>query len=278
MKHMLTLASCLIIMFASQTLHAQESGWKVSLGAGMAGENVYIGSDDYYITPLPSLNASYASGNVTYSLSILEGLGITYMKPDWGLIASVNINGGATRDTEEYKVMGISIKHADKTKTLLEGSPDLNTPFTVNTTLAYATPVGLFGVSATIHPTSIKYNQVAQKDKTRNGMLYAMLYMIGAPVTEQLSVSGIFSIDLMDQTYADTWFGVDQPTKTLGTFKASAGLCSSMIALEAKYQLSKHISLSAVGGSTILMADAKNSPFTVETVQRTVMTQVLYNF
>lgn len=278
MKHVLTLVSCMIIALTTQTLHAQQSGWEISLGAGMAGENVYLGSNDYYITPLPSLNASYASGNVTYSLSLLDGVGITYMKPNWGLMASVNVNAGATRDPEAYKVMGISVKHAGKTKALLEGSPDLNTSFTVNTTLAYATPVGLFGVAATIHPTSVKYNQATQKDETRNGMVFSALYMIGAPVTKRLSLSGIFSIDIMDQTYADTWFGVDQPTKSLNTFKADAGLHSGMIALEAKYQLSKHISLSAVGGSTILMADAKNSPFTVETVQRTVMTQVLYNF
>lgn len=278
MKRILTFVSCMIIVLAAQTLHAQKPGWTFSVGAGMGGETVYMGSDDYYITPLPGLDAAYVSGNFTYSLSLLEGLGISYMKPEWGLMASVTVNAGATRDPEEYTVMGVSVKHAHKTKTLLEGSPDLNTPVTVNTTLAYATPVGLFGVSMEIHPTSVKYNQTGLKDETRNGMLYSALYMIGAPVTERLSLSGIFSLEFMDQTYADTWFGVDQPTKSFGTFKANAGLRSGMIALEANYQLSKHVSLSALGGSSILMADAKDSPYTVETVQRTVMMQMLYNF
>jgi hypothetical protein len=200
------------------------------------------------------------------------------MKPDWGLMASINVNAGATRDPQEYTVMGVSVKHAQKTKTLLEGSPELNSAVTVNTTLAYTTPIGLFGVSMEIHPTSVKYNQTGLKDETRNGMLYSALYMIGAPVTERLSLSGIFSVDFMDQTYADTWFGVDQPTQSLSAYKADAGLRSSLIALEVKYRLSKHISLSAVGGSTILMGDAKDSPYTVETVQRTVMMQMLYNF
>lgn len=278
MKYVHTLVSCLVVLLTAQTLRAQQSSWEFSLGAGMGGENVYLGSDDYYISPLPSLNATYTSGNMSYSLSLLDGLGITYMNPNWGLMASVNVNAGATRDSEDYKVIGFSVKHSNKTKTLLEGSPDLNTPLTVTTTLAYTTPVGLFGVSMGYHPTSVKYNQTAQKDETRNGLLYSMLYMVGAPITERLSFSGLLSVDFMNKTYAATYFGVDQPTQSLSTFQADAGLRSTMIALEVKYQLSKHVSLSAVGGSTILMGDAKNSPYTVETVQRTVMTQMLYHF
>jgi outer membrane scaffolding protein for murein synthesis (MipA/OmpV family) len=82
----------------------------------------------------------------------------------------------------------------------------------------------------------------------------------------------------MDQTYASTWYAVDQPTKSLSAFEANAGLRSSLIALEANYRISEHVSLSAVGASTILMGDAKDSPYTVETVQRTVMTQMIYHF
>ena len=275
---MQTLASCLMIVLAAQTLYAQQPGWEFSLGAGIGGENIYVGSDDYYIAPLPSAKASYTSGNFNYSLSLLEGLGITYMNPSWGLMASVNVNSGATRNSEEYKVVGVSVKHSAKTRTLLEGSPNLNTRLAVTTNLAYVTPIGLFGVSLGIHPTSVAYNQTARKDETRNDMLCSVLYTIGGSATERLSLSGFLSIEFMDQTYADTWYTVDQPTKSLSAFKADAGLRSGLIALEANYRISEHVSLSAVGASTILMADAKDSPYTVETVQRTVIMQMIYNF
>jgi hypothetical protein len=47
------LVSCLIIALAAQVLHAQQPRWELSAGAGMGGEYVYVGSDDYYVTPLP---------------------------------------------------------------------------------------------------------------------------------------------------------------------------------------------------------------------------------
>ena len=91
-------------------------------------------------------------------------------------------------------------------------------------------------------------------------------------------MSGLFSIEFMDQTYADTWYAVDQPTLSLSTFKADAGLRSGLIALETQYRISEHVSLSALGASMVLMADAKDSPYTVETVQRTVTVQMIYQF
>jgi outer membrane scaffolding protein for murein synthesis (MipA/OmpV family) len=278
MKRTQILVSSLMIVLAAQILHAQQPGWEFSVGAGIGGETVYSGSDDYYIAPLPSVKASYSSGNVNYSLSILEGLGITYMNPNWGLMASASVNAGATRDREEYTVIGVPVKHSARTRALLAGSPNLNTPLAVTTMLAYPSPIGLFGVSLGIHPTSVEYNRTDRQDETRNGMLYSLLYTVGGRATEQLSFSGLFSIEFMDQTYADTWYSVDKPTNSLSAHKADAGLRNGLIALEMSYRISERISLSAVGASTILMSDAKDSPYTVETVQRAVTAQMLYHF
>ena len=278
MKRTRILASTLMIVLAAQILHAQQSGWEVSIGAGLGGENVYLGSDDNYITPLPGISASYTSGNINYSLSTLEGLGVTYMNPKLGLMAGVNINAGAARHSEKYKVMGVSVKYSAKTKALLAGSPNLNTPVVVNANLSYLSHVGLFGVSMGIHPTSVKFGQTARKDETRSGKMYSLLYMVGGNATKRLSVSGLLSVDFMDQSYADTWFSVDQPTSSLSAYHADAGMRSSQIALEVKYRISKHVSLSTAAATTVLMGDAKDSPYTAESVQRAVTTQVLYHF
>ncbi len=267
------------VLLATQTLPAQETGWGFTVGGGICGENVYVGSDDYYVMPVPNVKASYSKGRVAYSLSVLEGLGVTYMNPNLGLLAGVNINAGETRNSEEYSVLGIPVKHSTKTRKLLEGTPNTETPFAFNLMLAYSSPVGIFGVSLAYHPISVEYNQTDDlKDETRHGYMYSALYTIGGQATDRLSISGLLSVDFMDRNYADTWYTVERATKSLNAFQASAGLRSSLVAVEINYQISKRVNLLLVGATTILLGDARNSPFTVETVQRTMSIQTLYHF
>lgn len=278
MKRMQTLIACWMILLAAQSANAQQNGWEFSAGGGVAGEYVYPGSDDYHVAPLPSFKASYAHENVNCSLSLLDGIGVTYMNPGWGLIVDVNLNAGSTRDPEEYSVLGVPVKHSADTKRLLAGTPKLDTPLALKTMVAKTTQIGMFGASVTVHPTSVEYQRAGLEDETRTGLQYSAFYMVDVPISQRLSLSGLFSLDFMDTTYADTWYAVDQPTLVLDTFEAEAGLHSSMVMLEINYQISDRVSLSALGGSTFLMGDAKDSPFTVETVQPQAMLQTLYRF
>ena len=271
------LGACMAIGLLAQPLLGQQPGWAFTAGVAVGGENVYPGSGDYYLTPLPSMSASYNRGNATYSLSLLEGLGISYVVPKWGLIASANVNAGARRDPESFSVLGITVDHSPTTRALLVGTSDLHTPLVLNTGLFHASPIGLLGLSLGVHRTSVESPQAPQQSEVRNGLVYSLVYMAGGQVSERFSLSGLLSLDFMDQTYADTWHTRRQ-SASAGVFEADAGLRSSMVALEAEYRLSERVSLSVVGASTILMADAKASPFTVETVQRTMRTQVLYHF
>jgi len=278
MKRIQTLIACWMILLAAQAANAQQNGWEFSVGGGVAGEYVYLGSDDYYVAPLPSFKASYTHKNVNYYLSLLDGLGVTYMNPGWGLMMDVNLNAGSYRDPDEYNVVGVPVKHSADTKRLLADTPSLDTPLALTLMLATTTQIGMFGASVAIHPTSVEYQRAGLEDETRTGLIYSALYNLDIPISQQLSLSALFSLDFMDDTYADTWFTVDQPTPALEKFEADAGLHSSVVMLEINYQISDRVSLSAVGGSTILMGDAKDSPFTVETVQRQVMVQTLYHF
>jgi outer membrane scaffolding protein for murein synthesis (MipA/OmpV family) len=175
-------------------------------------------------------------------------------------------------------VVGIPVDHSSDTNRLLADTPNLKTPLALTIMLATTTPIGMFGASVALHPTSVEYQLAGLEDETRTGFMYSAFYNVDIPISQRLSLSGLFSLDFMDDTYADTWYTVDQPTTALDMFEAEAGLHSSMIMLEINYQISDRVSLSAVGGSSILMGDAKDSPFTVETVQRQVMMQTLYHF
>ena len=278
MKRIQILIACWMILLAAQSANAQQNGWEFSVGGGVAGEYVYVGSDDYYVTPLPSFKASYTHENVNYYLSLLDGLGVTYMNPGWGLMMDVNLNAGSYRDPDEYNVVGVPVKHSADTKRLLADTPSLDTPLALSIMLATTTQIGMFGASVAIHPTSVDYQRTGLEDETRAGLIYSAFYNMDIPISQRLSLSGLFSLDFMDDTYADTWYTVDQPTPALDKFEADAGLHSSMIMLEINYQISERVCLSAVGGSTILLGDATDSPFTVETFQRQVMVQTLYHF
>ncbi len=266
------------LFLATQPLLAQDAGWDFTVGVGIAGENVYVGSDHYYLMPLPNFKAEYAKGSFNYTVSILEGIGVTYMHQRWGLLAGVNVNVGESRNPKEYMVTGFKAEHNAKTQTLLEGTSDLNTPLTLDVSLAYLSPIGLFRASLAYHPTTVEYNEASLNDETRHGYIYSLQYMIGAQATDRLSISGLLGVDFMDRNYADTWFSVDQATSALDAFEAGGGLHSSTVGVEISYQISRRINVSLLGASTILLGDVRESPFTVETVQRTMMAQIMYQF
>lgn len=278
MKHIKALFVAIAVLLATHMLYAQEAGWNFTLGGGVAGENVYVGSDDYYLMPLPNFKASYAKGSFDYSFSLLDGLGVTYTNQKLGLLTSVTVNAGESRNSQEYSLLGMQVKHSAPTLELLKGTSNLDVPLALDVTLAYLTPVGLFGASLAYNPVTVEYNQTSLKDETRHGFVYSLQYMAGLPLSDRLSMSGLVSVDFMDGNFADTWFTVNQVTNSLNTFKARAGLRSSMIAVEMNYEISKRFRLSLLGASTILLQDARKSPFTVETVQRTMMLQTLYHF
>jgi len=267
-----------ILLLIIKTLPAQRSNWEFQLGGGICSENVYLGSDDYYVTPLPNFKASYTGGSFTYSISILEGLGINYMKPILGFYTGLNINVGETRNTEEYSVAGVSVKHNKKTQKLLEGTPDTETQLALDLMLIYPSRIGLLGLSMAYHPTQVRYNEGDMKETIRNGYIYSVLYMIELPASDRMSIGAMVNIGLMDRSYADTWYSVDEETLSLKTFHADAGLRSTMFAAEIKYKLSGNISLSLIGAGTMLLGDAKESPFTREPVQGKLVMQTLYHF
>lgn len=273
-----SIMTAVILIIMMNILPAQDANWTFQLGGGLCSENVYLGSDTYYVTPLPNCKASYTSGSFVYSISILEGLGINYMKPILGFYTGINLNVGETRNTEEYSVAGISVKHNKKTQKLLEGTPDTETPLALDLMLIYPSRIGLFGLSMAYHPTKVGYNEDDEREKTRDGNIYSAMYMIELPATERLSIGAVLSIVLMDKHYADIWYSVDKETGSLKRFQADAGLRSTMFAAELKYRISGTVNLSLIGAGTRLLGDAQKSPFTREPFQGKLIMQTLYHF
>jgi outer membrane scaffolding protein for murein synthesis (MipA/OmpV family) len=278
MRTITSVTIAVIILIMTKTLSAQDSNWEFQLGGGICSENVYLGSDNYYVTPLPNFKASYTGGRFSYSISILEGLSIHYMKPILGFYTSINFNVGETRNTEEYSVAGVAVKHNTRTRDLLEGTLNTETQLALDVMMIYPSRIGLFGLSMAYHPTKVGFDQENVKETTRDGYVYSAMYMIELPASDRMSVGALISIGLMDRGYADTWYSVEKETSSLETFQADAGLRSTMFAAEIKYKLSGNVHFSLIGAGTMLMGDAKDSPFTREAAQGKLVMQTLYHF
>lgn len=256
-----------------------EKGWDYTAGIAVLSESVYVGADETYVAPTPTFRASYNAGALSYFISLpLEGVGVTYQSEQHNVIGSLTLNFGGQRDPDEYSVIGIPVDHSDKTRAFLKGSPEVETPVEIAATLLRPMNIGIVGASLAYHPTSVEYAQGGIDDKVKHGLLVSLSYMKQLPVTKRLSISGMFSMEFMDDRYAEAWYGVERGTASLDTFQAKAGLRDAQIAIHASYNISERVALSLYGANMVLLGDAQDSPYTVEQNQRTFLAELVYRF
>jgi outer membrane scaffolding protein for murein synthesis (MipA/OmpV family) len=134
------------------------------------------------------------------------------------------------------------------------------------------------GVSVGYHPTTIEYYSDANEDEVTNGFLYSMLYVVQHPLTDRVSLLGMSSLEFMSQDYADAWYSVETETEALRRFEADAGLRDAQLAFQVGYSVSDRVDLSLDYVGTILLGDAKRSPYTVTQLHQTFGVQTSYGF
>jgi outer membrane scaffolding protein for murein synthesis (MipA/OmpV family) len=219
-----TMVLLVLILGCLAPFASAEDGWDLTLGAGVVQSPVYEGSGDYYLSPLPNLAVSYTTGEVSFSASLLEGLGVTYVDGDRGVLTSLNVSPGPERNSEGYDLLFRQIEHTDETSELLEDTPTVKGIVTTSLTLGFVTPVGLLGANAGYLPTSA--------DKTYHGFLGSLFYMLPVPLGERVRVTAIATLEAMDSQYADAWYTLADDTGSLDAFDADAGLRATQLALE----------------------------------------------
>lgn len=275
------MVAVLVAMSAGMALEALagEKGWDYTAGIAVLSESVYVGSDETYAAPTPTFRASYDAGALSYFISLpLEGVGVTYQSEQHNVTGGLMLNFGGQRAPDEYSVIGIPVDHSDKTRAFLEGSPEVETPVEIAATLQRPMNIGIVGASLAYHPTTVEYAQGGIDDKVKHGLLASLSYMKQIPVTERLSISGIFSMEFMDDRYAEAWYSVEHETTALDAFQAKAGLRDAEIAIHASYNISERVALSLYGANMVLLGDAEDSPYTVEQNQQTFLAELTYRF
>ncbi|MBN2720032.1 MAG: MipA/OmpV family protein [Proteobacteria bacterium] len=268
----------LVLACSPHKAHAGD-GWDFTLGGGIFRANVYSGSNDYYVVPAPVVRVSYGMGDVSFSLSLPEGLGISYFNQEKGLIGSLTVGlNGEERDSQEYSVLGIVKDHSPRTKKLLLDTPTASAPVSYDAAIGFQALKGMIGGSIRYYPTSLDYQLVGQEDTDYQGLLYSLFYSTNRSLTEKLSFSAMLGVEYMNQDYADAWYTVLFPTVELDAFDADAGLRDAMFSLQVSRAFSEKVEVSLLVAGNLLLADAGKSPYTVERFQPSTLIYAVYKF
>jgi len=272
------LMAALVLLLGAGVATAGE-GWDFTVDAAAYAENTYVGSDEYYATPFPAIRAAHRAGNTTWFVSLpLEGVGVSHRNPKSGLTSSLAMNFGGFRSPEEYSVIGFPVKHSDRVRTLLAGSPEVSTPVVLEAKVEYPLPFGLLGVALGYHPTSTKSGQAGIADQVRHGFLLSMQYTTFVPVTRRIAVGSVLGFEVMDGSYAEAWFSVSQETEQLAGFDAEAGTHDAQATLFASFQVAMNVNLSLFYRNTLLLGDAADCPFTLDQRQQSFLLRTSYSF
>lgn len=263
---------------ASPEIAQGENGWDLMAGGGIYRDNVYPGSNDYYVVPIPMARVSYGRGDFSSYLSVLNGLGVSWLDEEAGLSISTSVRYGEERDSEQYSLLGIMKDHSDRTKRLLADTPTASAPAVYEATVEYQALRGVIGASISYYPTSLDYKLAGQEDRDYHGLLSSLFYSIDGPVTDKLLFSAMVGVEYMNQGYADAWYTVRYPTAELGAFQADAGFRGANLSLQVTRMFSEKSGVSLLGAATFLVADAGRSPYTVERFQPSTLLFAFYNF
>ena len=256
-----------------------ESHWTLSADAGFLVDNTYLGSGEHYVTPVPEIRATRQTGSTTWFIGLpLDGFGVSHRNARSGLITSLQANFGSSRQHDEYSVLGFSVEHDERTLTRLAGTPDVTTPIVLEAKLQYPTRLGVLETALGYHPIHITFQQKDREEINRHGFVLRLQYMLPVRVSNAVTITGLTSLGLMDSSYAQGWFALDQETKAMTRFEAGAGLRDFQTALHVNYRVSSEFSLTLYYSDTILAGDAADSPYTVDKHQQTYLFRTAYSF
>ena len=221
--------AALLLAFAAPT-SAQEAD-HIILGVGASVAPAVQGSDDYRVIPLPIIDVKHGP----LFANLRNGVGVTPIDSDHVTagVSAVFLQGYRRRDVP----VGVG-KLSDGVGA--RAFVDLRTGGFVST-------VGIVkGVSG----------------QTKGVIADASLsYPI--PVGPSLTLVPTIGTTWADAKYNDGYFGIDAAEAVasgLQPYSAGSGFKDVTAALTASYHLTDHVTLSATGGVTRLVGDAKDSP------------------
>lgn len=224
--------------------------WDVIVGAGAVFKPKYEGSDEFKISPIPFVSATF------FDRLTIDPTGLDLKAYQHGpLKFDVNLGYDTGRSADD----------ADT----LRGMGDID--FGVNVggkaTVSYG-PVDFFA-------------SVAKTLGGSDGLLGTVGAKVTAPVTEHLILGAEASATFADKNYMESYFGVDMgQSRDSGyhEYKAGAGAKSVDFGVSATYLINKNWVVRGEQKVGILLGDAADSPIVRDKAQPSTMLMLGYRF
>jgi len=264
------------LTFGSPNALAWETSGEV--GAGLLYTEVYTGSDEFYLTPLPIFKIALEGERNSIYLSIIDGVGVRHIFGTNGYFTDISLNFGSERDSQHYTVMGFERSHSDRTKSFLKNTPTVSTDVIGKMAFGYSAQWGTIICSAEYHPTKVDYSDSLTEDENLEGFLYTLAYSRGYALTPEIMVNGVVGVEFMNGAYADAWFSNKNSTEKLKQFDAKGGLKGVLAVFDAVGQLSDDVVVKVTLVAKYLTGDAADSPYTRQKFQPTAIIGAVYNF
>ncbi len=228
------------------------------VGAGFAYVPEYSGAEKHRLAPI--LHAEYNWGNGFFA-STSRGIGYAYDFDSVELSAALSHAGGRS-DSDKNGVRSGS--------DALRGMGDIKTSVIAN--LGAGTRLGELNVGVKAHLA------LTNRDNGNSYTLHAShpLYKSGSDQVG-LSMGAVYG----DSKHAQTWYGVTAAQSARSGFaatKAGAGFEKVSLAASWNHVIDKRWSVRTVGGASMLVGDAADSPLTKKKTTPFVATTVNYTF
>lgn len=245
-----------------QSLEAKKAGakskWDVTAGAGIMVRPTYEGSDEYTVTPLPFISATYDD-----QVSIgVGGLEVYWRRDQFRFGGGLTYNNGR----EDSKEDGIFSTGDNR----LRGLGDIDGAIGLKAFGSYDFGWANIGLTAT---------QFTGNDN--DGLILAAEASRKIPLSKQLMLRPYIGLTWADQNYTQTFFGVT-PTQAANSnfnaYDADAGVKDISIGMDARYSFDQHWFISGRGDLKTFTGDVADSPLTMASTNGVVMTMVGYRF
>lgn len=224
--------------------------WQVVVGGGAMIEPEYEGSDEFKVTPVPFVSATF------FDVLTIDPTG-----------ASMTV---FERDAFSFSArLGYEFGRQEDDSDRLKGMGDVDFGATVGAKAAFELgPVELFAIV----------------DKTIGGS-EGLVGRVGVeatqPISEQLFLGASASAVFADENHMQAYFGVstEQAARSgLARYDAGAGLKRADFSLSATYSINRNWIVRGEAQVGVLLGDAADSPVVVENIQPSAMLLVGYKF
>ena len=231
------------ILFLSTDVHAQEppaegGDWNVVLGAGTIYAPDYEGSKDYEVLPFPFVSVGYK--DIAYLRGPEVGVNIIRIKPAENMKIRFGPVARYRRDRPE------------KRNAALIGLGKVDMAIEV-------------GGSARLEagPAWIEVSMTKDVADGHDGLVATATGGVDFDLTDKLSLSLSGTTSWVDDKYMRTYFGVtpiQAARSRLPVFAAGKGMKDAGTNASVQYRLTDHWIITATGGYTRLLGDAKDAP------------------